>query len=155
MSTALQQQTGAVRACVFGLAGQMFAVDVRYAREVVIFEDHTRVPLAPPYLLGLANLRGSIVPILDIQPILGLPAAPVSRRTATLVIADGPLLVAVLIEDVIGLESFNEVIPLGQQARNGHRDFAIGLLRRGDGVGTLLNVRKIIEALRIGAPAAA
>ncbi|MGH7384526.1 MAG: hypothetical protein ACREKG_05040, partial [Candidatus Rokuibacteriota bacterium] len=44
----------ALRACLFALAGFRFAVDVRSAREVVVFDEITVVPLAPPQLVGIA-----------------------------------------------------------------------------------------------------
>ena len=50
------------RACLVKLAGSRFAVEVRYAREVVVFDGLTVVPLAPPHLLGVVNLRGSVMP---------------------------------------------------------------------------------------------
>jgi len=45
------------------VAGQPFAIDVTQVREVAIFEGWTTVPLAPPHLVGVANLRGDVVPI--------------------------------------------------------------------------------------------
>ena len=61
------------RACLFALAGARFAVDVRSAREVVVFDDITAVPLASPHLVGVANLRGTVMPIVDVRDMLGLP----------------------------------------------------------------------------------
>ena len=60
------------------LGGETFAIDVRQAREVVGFEDATPVPLAPPHVLGVANLRGEVVTIVDARE---PPAArPVIRQ---------------------------------------------------------------------------
>ena len=64
-------RTGTIRACLFVLAGEPFVVEGSYAKGVVDFEEHTVVPRASADLVGVANLRGNIVPILDIQPLLG------------------------------------------------------------------------------------
>src|SRR5512134_499408 len=76
------------RACLFSLAGARFAVDVRNAREAVLFDERTAVPLAPRHLVGVANLRGTVMPIVDVRGLLGLPGSRPGRSVQTLVIRD-------------------------------------------------------------------
>src|SRR5712664_4176329 len=73
LPSALPDASPALRACLFALSGARFAVDVRSAREVAVFDDLTAVPRAPRLLLGVANLRGTVVPIVDVGPLLDLP----------------------------------------------------------------------------------
>ena len=54
-------------ACLFELASQTFGVEISQAREARVFDDYTVVPLAPSHLIGVANLRGAIIPILDLR----------------------------------------------------------------------------------------
>lgn len=61
------------RLCLASLAGDTFAFDLEAVREVLEVESVTRVPKTPPVLVGLANVRGAIVPLLDLRPLLGLP----------------------------------------------------------------------------------
>lgn len=150
MSTSVLEQTQAVRACLFQLAGESFAVEVRWAREVVVFEDYTVVPRAPAHVVGVANLRGSIIPILDVRALLGLPGHQISRGGTALVIGEGGVQVALAIEGILGLESFDEVVPFGEAGRKEFGEFGVGLLRRGERMVTLLDVPKLLEALRIG-----
>ena len=96
------------RACVAALAGCRFAVEVRYAREVVELEEYTIVPLAPSHLLGVANLRGAIVPVVDVRPLLGLaPGEPGREIRALLAETDG-LQLGFLIDEVLGLVPFED-----------------------------------------------
>jgi purine-binding chemotaxis protein CheW len=104
------EPTPAFRACLFTVAGARFAVDVRSAREVALFEELTPVPRAPRHLVGVANLRGTVVPIVDVGPLLGLPALREPRSVRTLVLRDGALLVAMVVEAVLGLEPFETVL---------------------------------------------
>jgi purine-binding chemotaxis protein CheW len=150
MSTSVLEQTQAVRACLFQLAGESFAVEVRWAREVVVFEDYTVVPRAPAHVVGVANLRGSIIPILDVRAILGLSGHQIGRGSTALVVSEGGVQVALAIEGILGLESFDEVVPFGEAGRKEFGEFGVGLLRRGEGLVTLLDVPKLLEALRIG-----
>lgn len=151
MSTSVLDQTQAIQACLFQLAGESFAVEVRWAREVVVFEDYTVVPRAPAHVVGVANLRGSIIPILDVRALLGLPGRQIGRGSTALVISEGGVQVALAIESILGLEPFDEVVPFGEAGRKEFGEFGVGLLRRGEGLITLLDVPKLLEALRIGA----
>jgi purine-binding chemotaxis protein CheW len=59
--------------CLLALAGGLYAVDLRHIREVFPLESITPVPGMPPTLLGVMNVRGTIVPIIDIRLMLQLP----------------------------------------------------------------------------------
>ncbi len=72
---------------VFAVAGARYAAELRWVREVITLGFVTEIPTAPPGLIGVFNLRGTIVPVLDLMPLLGLPAAPATPRQG-----DGALL---------------------------------------------------------------
>ncbi len=137
----------ALRACLFMLAGSPFAVDVRRAREVAVFDEITVVPRAPAPLIGVANLRGTVIPIVDVRPLLGLPVQRLGRSLRTLIVRDGAIQVALAVEGVLGLEPFEEIIPLDDAMGGAHREFDLGLLKWGDGVATLLDTGRIVQAL--------
>jgi len=60
--------------CTFYVAGQLFGVEVEQVQEIIRHQATTRIPLAPSAVAGLINLRGQIVPIIDVRRCLGLPA---------------------------------------------------------------------------------
>ena len=109
-SSVAAEPAPALRACLFTVSGARFAVDVRSAREVALFEELTPVPRAPRHLVGVANLRGTVVPIVDVGPLLGRAALRAPRSVRTLVLRDGPLLAAMVVEAVLGLEPFDTVL---------------------------------------------
>lgn len=135
------------RACLVGLAGSRFAVEVRYAREVAVFDELTVVPLAPPHLLGVVNLRGSVMPLVDIRPFLGLAALPATRETRALVVECEGAQAAILIDEAEGLELLEGPAPAGDGDDVRVPDFSAGRLEREGGVVTLLDVRRILTAL--------
>ncbi len=92
------------RACAFTLGGHRFAVDVAEAREMVMFDAITPLPLAPALVLGLANLRGTVMPVVDLAPLLGLPAREAKGQTLGLVLGHGPWTAAAVVDAVLGLE---------------------------------------------------
>jgi chemotaxis signal transduction protein len=151
LPSVLPETPPALRACLFALSGSRFSVDVRNAREVAVFDELTVMPRAPRQLLGVANLRGTVVPIVDVGPLLGLPELRPPRSVRTLVLRDGALLAAVAVDDVLGLEPFDDVLPASDPAaprdRGPHRLVA-GWLTWGGETLALLDVPRILTVLR-------
>jgi chemotaxis signal transduction protein len=151
LPSVLPETPPALRACLFALSGSRFAVDVRGAREVAVFDELTVVPRAPRQLLGVANLRGTVIPIADVGPLLGLPELRPGRSVRTLVLRDGALLAAVAVDDVLGLEPFDDVLPAAAPAaprdRGPHRLVAGWLTWAGEAL-PLLDVPRILTVLR-------
>src|SRR5512144_3361620 len=116
LPSVLPETPPALRACLFALSGSRFAVDVRSAREVAVFDELTVLPRAPRQVLGVANLRGTVIPIVDVGPLLGLPELRPARSVRTLVLRDGALLAAVAVDNVLGLEPFEAVLPAADPA---------------------------------------
>jgi purine-binding chemotaxis protein CheW len=86
--------------CTFRLADHEFGVDVLRVQEVIRYQQVTRVPLAPPVVEGLINLRGQIVTALDLRRRLELPERPAGTLPMNVVIRtdDGP--VSFLVDDI-------------------------------------------------------
>jgi purine-binding chemotaxis protein CheW len=148
MDSTPSAQASAGRVCLIELAGKPYAVDVRTAKEIMVFESCTAVPQGPSHLLGVANLRGTVIPILDIQPLLGLPARRIGARTTVLVVSSAYQQVAVAVDCVLGLEPFTEVVPFSEAARSEYGDYALGLLLHADALVVFLNMPRVVEALR-------
>jgi purine-binding chemotaxis protein CheW len=129
------------------LAGYRFAVEVRYAREVVVFDEYTMVPLAPAHFLGVANLRGSIMPVVDVRPLLGMTPAVAGHEVRALVAEHDGIKVALLIDEVLGLELLGGGAP-ADEGDSPHPGAVIAArLEREDGDAALLDVRALLAAL--------
>jgi purine-binding chemotaxis protein CheW len=149
---AVPDAPAAPRACLFALAGARFAVDVRSAREVVLFDDITAVPLAPPHLVGVANLRGTVMPIVDARELLGLPESRPGRAVRTLVVRDGVVQAALVVDTVLGLEPYEQVVPPDSPTERGPRALMAGWIQWAGETLPLLDVPKILAALHPSAP---
>ena len=148
MSPSALDQAG-VLACLFELASQTFGVEISQAREARVFDDYTVVPLAPTHLIGMANLRGAIIPILDLRVLLGLPAR--AQMLQALVVEANAVRVALAVDHVIGVESLDELLePDGPPVETA--GLQRGRLRRGDETVPILDVMKIVESLACRAP---
>lgn len=69
----------------FKLAGLDYAVDILRVQEIRVWQASTRIPYSPEYVNGLINLRGAIVPIVDLRMRLGLDYREYDEETVTLI----------------------------------------------------------------------
>jgi purine-binding chemotaxis protein CheW len=148
MTTSLLDTSATVRACVFALGGQPFAIDVTQVREVAIFEEWTIVPLAPAHVVGVANLRGEVVPIADARVVLGLPPRRSARRLSALIVEADGLEVGLVIDGDVSLEAFGGIVTLDESSPQAHARWALGFLTDGEQLIALLDPGRLLRALR-------
>jgi purine-binding chemotaxis protein CheW len=70
----------------FTLGSETFGVNVRSVREVLDFADITKVPRTPDYMRGVINLRGSVVPVIDMRLKFGMEATEKTLNTCVIVL---------------------------------------------------------------------
>ena len=86
--------------CTFLVDGAAFGIDVREVQEVIRFQELTRVPLAPPEVRGLINLRGQIVTAVDLRRRLGLPDRPPGDLPVNVVVRTPDGAVSLLVDEI-------------------------------------------------------
>jgi purine-binding chemotaxis protein CheW len=89
---------GTMRAAIVSLGGELFTIDLQNVREVFVVESITPVPGMPAGLVGVTNLRGSVVPLLDLRQMIGLGAENALKYAV--VIKHGNWQVGVLVDTV-------------------------------------------------------
>jgi purine-binding chemotaxis protein CheW len=109
--------------CSFFLDGLRFGVDVQKVQEVVPYQEMTRVPLAPPTVRGLLNLRGQIVTGIDLRRRLGLPERPDGRLPMNVVLRGEDSPVSFLVDDI------GEVIEVAADAGEPPPETLLGRVR--------------------------
>jgi len=70
----------------FNLGEEMFAIGILSIREIIEYGQLTEVPMVPPFIRGVINLRGSVVPVIDLSIRFGRPSGPVTKRTCIVII---------------------------------------------------------------------
>ena len=92
--------SAAYQLCTFYLDDLYFGVEVQKVQEVIRYQEMTRIPLAPPVVRGLINLRGQIVTAIDMRRRLDLPELPEGRLPMNVVIRteNGPL--SLLVDEI-------------------------------------------------------
>lgn len=88
---------------VLRLAASRYVLDLADIAEVVPVPVVTRIPGSPPWLLGAANWRGRILPVLDLRPLMGSPAARLATSARVLVLTRDDVMAGVVAEVVAGV----------------------------------------------------
>jgi len=70
----------------FSLGGTEYAIAVLRVREIIEYDVVTRVPSTPAFIRGVINLRGSVVPVVDLASKFHLPESPVTKRTCIVIV---------------------------------------------------------------------
>ena len=70
----------------FQVADAEYGVGILKVREIIEYDTVTRVPHAPPAVRGVLNLRGAVVPVVDLAVKFGLPASTVTKRSCVIVV---------------------------------------------------------------------
>ena len=84
----------------FQLGDQIYCVDIMAVREIRGWAPCTRMPRSPDHILGVINLRGTVIPVVDVAVRIGLEPANPSERSAIIVIDQGATLFGLLVESV-------------------------------------------------------
>lgn len=70
----------------FNSASEDFALPIRQVKEIIQFGGITEIPLTPPYIRGVINLRGAVVPVLDLAVRFDKPMSQVSKHTCIVIV---------------------------------------------------------------------
>lgn len=127
---------GADQYVTLGIGPEMFAVEVRRVREILDMRPIVRIPDSPPFLVGLIDVRGESVPVIDLRIRLGLPAVPSTEQSRILVldaaITGRPAGIGMLVDRVFEVTELDErrVEPPPDFAGGGRSPFIVGIGRR-------------------------
>lgn len=148
--TSSSQRTG--KHLVFRLAGEEYGFPVLKVQEIVQWTELTRVPRVPDFILGVINLRGKVVPVIDLHVRFGLPPAPVTPRTCVVVLQvpreSGLLVSGVVADDVLEVLDVpaEQVGPPPEFGARVNTEFIAGIVQAESRVILLLNAEKILDS---------
>jgi purine-binding chemotaxis protein CheW len=145
-------QSAKAQYLTFCLAGEELAVGILQVREILEYQPLTRVPKAPAWVRGVMNLRGNVVPVIDLARKLTLPETQLTRWTCVVIVEatlDGERLTLGLLADTV-----SQVVELGPAEIEappsfGTRvrvDYLLGVGKLGDKLALLLDIDRVLSA---------
>jgi purine-binding chemotaxis protein CheW len=136
----------------FGLAGEEYGIDVMKVKEIIGLMPITTVPRTPNYVLGVINLRGKVIPVIDLRLRFGMESVEFTDRTCVIVVEisspSGPIMVGVVVDkvsDVLNIkdEDIEEKLGFGTSLDT---EYISGLAKMENGVKILVDIDNILSS---------
>ena len=136
----------------FNLGKELYGVEVTRTREILSLTPVTKVPQTPDYLLGVINLRGQVVPVVDMRLKLGLPAGDETEDTCIIVVdvhVDGETItvgaLADAVREVLNIRS-DQIEPPPRLGTRLKTEFITGMGKIDEQFMILLNIDRIFNS---------
>ena len=136
----------------FNLDSEIFAIDISKVREVLEFDKVTRVPQTPDMMKGVINLRGSVVPVVDMRIKFGMGETEKTVNTVIIIIEielDGTsTMIGALVDsvqEVIDLDS-EHIEPPPKIGTKLNTEFIRGMGKQGDQFMIILDIEKVFSS---------
>jgi purine-binding chemotaxis protein CheW len=139
----------------FHVGPEQFAIGVLSVREIMGMQDITAVPHTPAYVKGVINLRGKVVPVIDLRVKFAMPETEYSARTCIIVVnvSDGKdsVLMGVIVDSVSEVASISgdEIEDPPDFGQGENLKFLAGIAKTKGEVKLLLNIEKVLTTSEI------
>jgi purine-binding chemotaxis protein CheW len=130
---------------IFSLGKEQYGLEIKYVMEIIGIQPITEVPELPPYIRGIINLRGKIVPVMDVRLRFKKEFKEYSDRTCVIVIQVEEVAMGLIVdavEEVLSIPD-SEIVSLPEIKQNTNR-YIKGVGKVGDVVKLLLDCTKLL-----------
>lgn len=140
----------------FELAGEEYGLEILKVREIIGMMDITPLPHLPTYVKGVINLRGKVIPVIDLRLKFGLEASDYHERTCIIVVEirspKGPLLMGIIVDTVseVMLVEGSEVESAPDLGLTVNTEYILGLAKLHGAVKILLDIDRILNVKELG-----
>ena len=131
----------------FLLNEQEYGIELLKIQEIRGYTDITPLPNVPPYVKGLLNLRGTVLPVLDLRSRFGMPENPYNKFTVIVVANLGSRIVGLIVDSVSDVLSVPtaDIQATPDFGHDPETNLVSGMLRTGDKLAVLLDLDKILS----------
>jgi purine-binding chemotaxis protein CheW len=137
-----------IQLVVFDLASEHYGVDISDVREIIRMQNITKVPGATSYVEGIINLRGKVLPVLDLRKRLGLKVAEQTEESRIVVIDITYGEVGVIVDAVTEVLRVpnSSIEPPSAMVTQGNSDYLRGIAKLSDRLIILLDLNKLLSS---------
>ena len=139
----------------FRSGDQEFGADIMVIREIRGWTDTTPLPHSPDYVRGVINLRGVVLPVVDLKARLGRGRTEANPKHVIVVIKAGDRTIGLLVDavsDILTVTSA-DIQPTPELARDGQAEFVEGIAVLDQGMVTILSMERLTASLLVPTPA--
>ncbi|HWH79395.1 MAG TPA: chemotaxis protein CheW [Candidatus Binatus sp.] len=144
----------------FHLAGEEYAVAILKVKEIIEYGTLTVVPQTPPSIRGVINLRGNVVPVVDLALRFGVPQSPITNRTCIIIVevdfGAEPAVMGIIADSVSQVVEFapSEILAPPSFGTRVKVDFLQGMGKSDKKFSLILNIDKVlsIDEIKVTSP---
>jgi purine-binding chemotaxis protein CheW len=146
-STSVAKQKNSSQFVGFQIANQEYAFRIEQIQEIVILDQVTKTPQVPGYVEGVSNLRGSIIPIINLRKLFGLDPKPVDGETRTIVVNVGERIMGCTVDMVSQVVRIPEesIQPVPDTVTAGGANYISGFARQNGRLMILLDIDELLD----------
>lgn len=137
----------------FKLAEETYGLGILRVREIIGMMDITRVPRSPRFVRGVINLRGKVIPVIDLRLKFEMPATVIGDQTVIIVVqcddGDRTLTMGILVDEVLEVLNVTapQIEPPPMYGTSGSEaEFILGVGKAGDRVVFLLDINRVLTS---------
>lgn len=133
----------------FQTGKEYFGISISYVNEIIGMQEITAIPEVDDYIMGLINLRGKIIPVIDVRVRFKMEPKEYTDRTCIIVIDVKSMLIGLIVEKIAEVNTIkdDDILPppsFGQKGQE-HNKYVYGLARTGESMKLLLDPEKLIK----------
>ena len=130
----------------FHLAGEDYGIEIAFVTEIIGIQNITDVPDMPNFIKGVINLRGKVIPVMDVRTKFKLESREYDERTCIVVVDINETSIGLVVDEVCEVVDIPEeqVEPPPQTGKGKSSRYLQGMGKIGDEVKILLNVEKLL-----------
>jgi len=134
----------------FHVEGEEYAVSVAHVTEIVRLQKMFAMPDVPEYIRGVINLRGKVIPLLDVRARFGLPEAPYTDRTVIVVLELEETITGLVVDGVSEVAEIaaGDIEPVSSSKTRIRKSMVKGMAKRASGVSFVLDVSALLAVER-------
>jgi purine-binding chemotaxis protein CheW len=134
----------------FALAQEQYGLEILKVREIIGYMDVTAVPQTPHYVKGVINLRGQVIPVVDLRAKFGMEAVDVTDQTCIIVVEinqgqrkSNTGIIVDRVQEVLDIDC-KDIEEAPQFGVSVSTDFILGMAKVGESVKILLDIDKVL-----------
>lgn len=133
----------------FQIGKELFGISINYVNEIIVIQPITAIPEVEDYIKGLINLRGKIIPVIDVRVRFQMEPKDYTDRTCIIVIDVKSMVIGLIVEKIAEVDTImdEDIVPPPSLVYKDceHNKYVYGLAKTGGTVKLLINPEKLIK----------
>ncbi len=136
-----------IQLACFRIGAELYALDIMRIKEIIRPQKLTPVPKAPPFIEGVINLRGAVIPVADLRKRFDQPVGAETRKNRIVICSLVGKIIGLLVDEVTEVKRYGrkEIAPAPQFIKGPEADYFLGVARRDEELIMLIDLEKVLS----------